>query len=251
MYPKTNKLLRHTLAAGALGFALRLVLYRVGFDDKNILSAAHPLHLVCLTLTAGMAVYLALALRGLKGSGDPAANFPASPLRSLLMLLAAAFTAFHALTVAREGAATMNLIRTALSFTAAIGMGLCALTPQRFSGLSTACRGIVCVFFAAEMLCRYQSWSGNPQLSDYTFQVFACALLALLSYQRLAFDTGLGKRRSLLWCCLMGLFLCLVCAAGPETRIFYLGGGGWAASCLCSILPPAEVPQEEAPDVPA
>lgn len=251
MNARTKKLFACTLGAGALGFALRLVLYRVGFDEKNILSATHPLHLACLALTAGVAVYLALAVRGLKGSGDPAANFPASPLRGILTLLAAAFTALHALTLSREADTAMNLLRTALSCTAAVCMGLCALTQKRFAALAAACRGIVCIFFAADMLCRYQTWSGSPQLPDYTFQVFACALLALLSYQRLAFDTGLGKRRSLLWCGLMGIFLCLVCAAGPETRVYYVGGAYWAAACLCSILPPAEAPQEEAPDVPA
>lgn len=251
MYLKTNKLLSHALAAGALGFVLRLVLYRVGFDEKNILSATHPLHLVCLVLTAFMALYLALAVRKLGGNNDPAANFPASASIRPGMLLAAGFTAMYALTLVREVSAPINLIRIVLAFAAAGSMALCALTPQRFSGLPTLCRGIICAFFAADMLCRYQAWSGNPQLPDYTFQVLACVLLALLSYQRLAFDTGLGNRRSLLWCCLMGIFLCLLCAAGPDRGIFYLGGACWAGSCLCTLLPPAEAVPEEEPDVPA
>lgn len=251
MSKKSLKLLVPTLGAGVLGFLLRLALYRFGFDEKNILSATHPLQLVCLALTAVMAVYLALSLRGLRGSSDPAANFPASPLRTLGMLLAACFTAYHALTLPQGVYIHLRLIRTVLAFGAAGCMGLVALIPQRFSGLAAICRGVVCTFFATDMLCRYQSWSGNPQLPDYTFQVFACALLALLSYQRLAFDTGLGKRRSLLWCCLMGLYLCLVCAAGPDSRMYYLGGACWAVSCMCSVLPPVEIPEEEMPDVPA
>ncbi len=248
MYAKTPNLLPHSLAAGILGFCLRLTLYRIGFDEKNILSATHPLQLACLALTALMAVYLWLNVRTLGEKSDSVAKFPASPLRALGFLAAACFTAFHALTLVREISVPLNLLRIALAFAGSISMGLCALPYRRFRGLRALCRGIVCAFFAIDMLCRYQSWSGNPQLPDYVFQVLACAALSLLSYQRLAFDTGLGKRRRLLFLCPMGLYLCLLCAAGPETRIFYLGGACWAASCLCSTQPAAKAKEEPGDD---
>lgn len=252
MYPKTTKLLIQTLAAGALGFALRLALYRFGFDEKNILSATHPLQLACLGLTVFMAVYLALTVRKLGGSAHPAGNFPASPLRTLGILAAACFTLLHGLTLTRDMAAPLSLIRTVLAFAGAVSMTLSVLIPKEFGWLRTICRGVVCVFFALDMLCRYQSWSGNPQLPDYIFQVPACVLLSLLSYQRLAFDTGLGSRRRLLLPCLLGMFLCLLCAAGPETQVFYLGGACWAGGCMCAVVPPTERQAKEEPgDVPA
>ena len=52
-------------AGGVLGLLLRSALYRSGFDDRGILSASHPMHLVCLALTAAMALYLAFQARKL------------------------------------------------------------------------------------------------------------------------------------------------------------------------------------------
>ena len=249
---KKYKLLIFSLSAGVLGFCLRLILYRTGFDERNILSATHPLQLACLGLTALMAVYLGLTVCHLGGSASPAGNFPGSPLRALGILTAACFTAFHALTLAGQVSDLLGLLRTGLAFLGAVSMALCVLSPKRLRRLRTLCRGIICVFFSADMLCRYQNWSGNPQLPDYFFQVLACAALSLLSYQRLAFDTGLGSRRKLLLLCLMGIYLCLLCAAGPETRVFYLGGACWAGCCMCAIVPPAEGNTKEEPgDVPA
>lgn len=252
MDPKTTRLLTHTLAAGALCMVLRLALYRFGFDEKNILSATHPLQLVCLALAVLMAAYLALTVRTLGGSASPAGNFPGSPLRTLGILAAACFTTIHALTLTRDISASLGLIRMVLAFAGAACMALSTLIPKDFRWLRTVCRGVVCVFFAVDMLCRYQTWSGNPQLADYIFQVPACCLLALLSYQRLAFDTGLGSRRKLLLLCLIGMFLCLICAAGPETQVFYLGGACWAGCCMCTLMPPEErCAKEEPGDVPA
>lgn len=248
MHSKTSRLLAFSLAAGILGCLLRLALYRFGFDEKNILSATHPLHLVCLALTGFMAVYLWLTVRKLGGSSDPLANFPASTLRITGTLAAACFMVFHATTLTREITAPLSLIRTCLAFVGAGCMALCVLKPTGSGWLHPLCRSIICAFFAVDMLCRYQNWSGNPQLPDYTFQVLACVLLALTSYHRLAFDTGLGNRRGLLFSSLMGIYLCLLCTAGPETRIFYLAGAFWAGSCMCTAIPPAEDPGQETSD---
>ncbi len=245
MNSKTSKLLRTVLGAGALGFCLRTVLYRVGFDEKNILSSTHPLHLICLALTVSVAVYLLREIRELDGSNDPAVNFPESPLRSLGIFVAACLIAVHSVTLARDVPSPLEAARMVLALGSALSMVLCALVPGRFQGLHNFCHGLISGFFALDMLCRYQNWSGNPQLPDYVFQVFACVLLALSSYHRLAFGTGLGKRQALLFCSLMGLFLCLVCVAGPDSRPFYLGGALWSGACMCTIQPPAEAIEED------
>lgn len=244
MKPKTSQLFSRTLAAGALGLCLRLALYRFGFDEKNILSSSHPLHLACLVLTVGVALCLALAVRKLAcGTGE---DFPNSLPRSAGALAAACGMLVHGLSLTPDS--SLSLARTVLAFGCALSMAICVIPGPRFHRLRTVCHGIICGFFALDMLCRYQAWSGNPQLPDYFFQVFACVTLALSSYHRLAFGTGLGKRRALVWCSLMGLYLCLVCAGGPETQPFYLGGACWAGVCMCTIQPPEE---EEQTDVPA
>lgn len=243
MNPKIKRMTETAFVAGLLGLCLRLILYRIGFDEKNILSASHPLHLACMVLTVLAAVYLAFSIRN---TGRK--HFPRSPLGRLGILAAACLTALHAFTLSRDSGDLMDKVRTVLAFAGAASMALCAL-PGMNRRLHTGALGIVTVFFALDMLCRYRAWSGNPQLPDYCFQIFACVLLSLCSYHRLAFATGLGKGRILFFCCLMSLCLCLLCAAGPETRVFYLGGACWAASCMCTIQPPAE--KQEESDVPA
>lgn len=237
--------LMFSLLAGALGFCLRTVLYRVGFDEKNILSSSHPLHLCCLGLTLLTAVYLLTALRKLGGSIDPVRNFPRSPLRSFSLFCAGCLLAVHCVSLLPDSRALPELLRTILALSSAFSLILWAFLPARFTTIPGLCPWLCCVFFMLNGLCRYSVWSGNPQLPDYVFQVLACVLLILTSYHRLAFGTGLGRRRKLLFCGLMSIFLCLMCAAGPEAPLFYLSGAFWAAACLCTFQPPADLNGEE------
>lgn len=240
MNAKIKKLLAAALGAGVLTLCLRLLLYRIGFDEKNILSSSHPLHLICLALAGFMALYLFFSVQNLGDCGIFKRDFPEHPLRTLSMFTAGCLTAYHGITVIREAGTLLALARAVLALGAFCSMILCGLMPRRLRTAHQLCRGIITAFFALDMLCRYRSWSGNPQLPDYVFQIFACALLSLCSYHRLAFDVSLGKRRVLLWCSLMALYLSLVCVSGPDTRLFYLGGAFWAASCICNAEPSAK-----------
>jgi peptidoglycan/LPS O-acetylase OafA/YrhL len=241
---KIKRLTEITMGAGLLGHCLRLLLYRIGFDEKNILSSSHPLQIACLALTLLTAVYLAFSLR--RPGNTPAKNPPRFLLVRLGMLAAAVLSVLHGLELTRKPGDLLDTARTALAFGGAVSMALCAL-PGTNRKLRAAGLGIITVFYALDMLCRYTDWSGNPQLPDYVFQVFACALLALTSYHHLAFDVEMGKRRTLLFCSLMGLFLCLLCAAGPDTRPFYLGGACWAGACMYAPDFSAKNEPEETP----
>ena len=240
MRSKTAKLLIPTLGTGVLTLGLRLYLYSVGFDHKNILSSYHPLHLICLGLAVVIALYLVLAVWKLDGSKHPRRNFPAHPLRNLATLAAGCLIAVHGIALLKEATAILPRIRAGLALAAAGSMLLSPFVPRKKPLPQCLLHGIITIFFCVDMLCRYRSWSGNPQLPDYIFQIFACIGLCLCSYHRLAFDAELGKRRMMLWCSMMGLYLCVACVSGPETQIFYLGGALWAGSCLCSPKPPVD-----------
>ena len=240
MHKQTAKLIFPALGAGVLTLGLRLHMYKVGFDHKNILSSYHPLHLICLGIAILMALYLALAVRKLNGSKHPRRNFPAHPLRDLATIAAGCLMAMHGIALFQEAAAILPRIRAGLALAAAGAMLLSPFVPRNKPTPQGLLHGIITVFFAVDMLCRYRDWSGNPQLPDYVFQIFGCIGLCLCSYHRLAFDVELGKRRMLLWCSMMGLYLCVACVSGPETEIFYLGGSLWAGSCLCTPKPPAD-----------
>lgn len=249
MGSKTKKLFCASLSAGVLTLLLRLQLYRVGFDQKHILSSSHPLHLICLVLAGIMAAALALGLKDLDESDHPNRSFPAHLLRSFAHLAAGCLMAAYGASLFRKAEAPLALIRAALSLAAAGSMVLCTLVSNRKPGLQCLFHGIITLFFALDMLCRYRNWSGNPQLPDYVLQILACLLLSLCSYHRLAFDVGLGRNRHFLWCSLMALYLSFGCVSGPETEIFYLGGAFWAASCVCSPKSPEKhLPEDVSPD---
>ena len=252
---------------GFLGLLLRALLYRIGFDDRGILSASHPLQLACLVLAAVVILYLALKSRSLPEYPDDQ-----SQLRFLLGLAAGCLLLLQGLTLYHQSTASPNLnhlfsgslptvrrvtallplSRCLLTALAGIAMAICGLPDAKNRSLSAVCHGAVCVVFAADMLGRYQSWSGNPQLPDYVFHVLAGVALSLSAYQSLALHTGLGKLRIHRFWCLSALFLCILCLAGPEPRAFYLSGACWALFCLLTPMPPqAREPEEEASDVSA
>lgn len=237
------------LGGGLLGLLLRGLLYRIGFDEKGILPASHPLHLACLVLTVVVLGYL--ALRAL-GAEEKQRELP--PVRLCLGLASGCFLLLHSLTLLRtlwvppvlRISGILPLLHWVLTAGAAIAMVVCVLLPKHFRNGSAVCHGIVCAAFAADMLGRYRAWSGNPQLPDYVFHVLAGVSLSLCTYQTLALHTGLGNTRLHRFFCTVGLFLCLLCLAGPEPRTFYLGGGLWSVVCLLTVLSP-----EEETDVPA
>ena len=221
-----------SLGAGVLGFLLRVILYRVGFDQRGFLPSSHPLHIACLVLTILTAGYLLFTVRKLGRIKNPQRNFPDHPLRTASALGAACLMVVYGVTALPESDSGLTLLRSIFALGAAVAMALQFPAFRRIPGLEVWRHGLVSVFFALDLLCRYQGWSGNPQLPDYTFQVFACIALTLTSYHRLAFSANLGKRRTMLFSSLMALFLCLVCTAGPDTPVFYLGGAFWSGSCL-------------------
>ena len=232
-------------AGGFLGLLLRSLLYRIGFDDRGMLSAFHPLQTATVILTLFMGVYLALTVR------KSPENTQAHPsLRLAAGFLAGCFLLFRTAATFRQMTGPLGACCVLLNILAAASMFLLPMAGnRRFPAL---CHGLVCAAYAADILNRYRDWSGNPQLPDYVLQIFACLLLSLCSYHLLAFDAGLGKRRFLLWCSLMAMYLSLACVSGPDTEIFYLGGTFWAAACICSADPPenslSETPAES--DIP-
>ena len=249
-----SKIRRSPLAiaagAGFLGFALRALLYRIGFDDKNILSASHPLHLICMVLTAAVAVYLVIyALR----SREQMQEHPRT--RFGLGLAGSYFTLIHSITLFSRGLPILELLHFSLAVASAVAMAVAVFPCLKDSRVHMVCHGIISVGFALDMLCRYQVWSGNPQLPDYCFHVLAGVALSLGAYHTLALFTGPAKPRAHRFCCLAGLYLCLLCLIGPDPWEFYLGGAFWAAACLLCPQPPVEEAAEDKPeeetDVPA
>lgn len=231
------------LAAGVAGMTARFLLYAAGPDNRGLLPSGHPLHILCWAAAVLAAVFLGVSLRKLDGLNGYERNFPASTLRGVATCAAAVCLLLAAFSSMGQTRDRLNAARLLLAFAGApclAAAGICRISGKRPSFLLYA---LVCVYFAAELVCRYRAWSGNPQLADYCFQLFACIFLMLTAYHRAAFAVGLGRRKAQLFCGLMAAMLCLYSMA--DAVPFYLGGVLWTASDLCALERPVESEPEE------
>ena len=222
--------------AGFVGFALRALLYRIGFDEKNILSSSHPLHLITLVLTVAVAGYLLFRLPKAAESGEAQGPWG----RFVAGLLGGYFLFLHGIALAGDLSGLLTVLNCAGALVGAGAMILCVFPPLKSQRVQMICHGLITVVFALDMLCRYRGWSGNPQLPDYVFHVLCSVCLSLCSYHRLAVDADLGKPRVHSFFCLMALYLCPLCLIGPEGWEFYLGGAFWAVACLFIPVTPTK-----------
>lgn len=222
---------------GLTGFALRLILYRVGFDEQGLLPRMHPLQLMCVLLVLGAALAGIFLLKVQKFDYRPA-RFLNPWGRTLLApavsaaLIAHAYRLYAASLQPSIAPAVMDSLywaRLVLALGAAAAVAAILWMNVRKPGISLFLHCVVCLFFTVDMLCRYQYWSGNPQLADYLLQVFACVCFTFCSYSRMAFWGQIHNPRLHGLAGYLGLVLGLVCAAGPDTPIFYLGGACWSA----------------------
>ena len=235
--PKIFTLLFSGLFSGLLGCVLRVILYRTGFDEKGFLPLNHPLHLICCVLAAATAVWLAIQLKTMK-KRDFRPGAAAGVCRVLGGILAGGLLAYSALGFFREGSGVLPRVRAITAVLAAVSMPLSIFVPREAKLPRLAGRVLITLFFLLDMLVRYQDWSGNPQLPDYVFQVLALVCLCLCSYHRLAFCTGIGKRKVHVFFSIMAMCLCLMSLVGPEPWPFYLSGALWAGAGMCTLTPP-------------
>ena len=244
------------LAAGLAGILLRVLLYQFGPDDRGLISQTHPLHMVCLAIALGVGVYLALSVRNTGSSNDYRDNFPANrQMRSSVIVVPACFLV-SAFATAEAALDRVDTAWTVMSFAVVPCMAYtlyCQMTGKRSFFLFHT---VICLYFAVDMICRYRFWSGNPQLADYTFHLFACASLCLTAYYRTAFDVGMGSRRMLLFMGMMSVFFCMLSFVGPESFSTgpdqlsrYVGGALWAAASMCTQTLPRrrQQPAQEGP----
>lgn len=236
-----------TLGLGVLGLLLRWLLYRVGVDEKGLLMSAHILEILLWVLTAAVAALIIATVWKLDGSNRYADNFSAS-VESAGGAFILAIGIFITLLGDGEAFTTLDKIRKAAGYLSVVSLimaGIC-----RFQGRRPffAYHSLTCVFFAVYMVSRYQAWSGDPQLQDHVFNLFACVTLTLFAFYQAAFDVGSGKRRMQLAMGLLAVYSCLVVLANTEHWLLYLAGAVWTVTNLCSLTPVPRRQREKGQD---
>ena len=176
---KTKNLPFLVFGAGLAGILLRVALYAVGADQRGLISNFHPLHLLCLLLTAATGVYIALTVRKADISGQ---IVPAGKGAIVLPVLTTVWFLANAFTAIEQSHDRFDAIRAGLAFAAVPCFLLTGYSQYKQAKPFFGLHGVITLFFAIDMICRYRLWSGNPQTVDYIFHLFACVFLMLTAY---------------------------------------------------------------------
>lgn len=233
-----------TLGAGGLGFALRLWLFATGVDEKGLLVAGHPATVLSFLLSAAMmAVLFLYTVKIPKLSYGEA--FPGSVWAAVGNWIAAAGILIVDTTELVTVADAMTAVCFAAGLAAAaslVYLGICRLRQKHPSMFF---HSAITVYMVLHLICQYRSWSPEPQLQAYCFQLFASVLLMLAVYHRTALTAKEGSCRWFLFCNQAALFFCCL-SLQEESRLFYLTMGAWMALDGMAIPQPQ---QEEITDV--
>ena len=202
-----------TLAAAVLGFALRLWQLRQGRDENGLWlgGSASVLALLALCVIAIVVFWLLSRRAAPRAAYD--GNFApgmASGVGCLAALLPAVQLVWHGLCRARG----------------------------RVPGLLAGC--VVVAWLVARIIGDFKSWSTDPAVLDYCFQLFGllCAMLGL--FHASGFSADRGKRRITLFWSMTGVFFCAISLAdGGLTACLTYGGLAAALlqNAICLTMP--------------
>jgi len=235
---KTAFLVPAVLLLAAAAWALRRELYAVAVDEKNLLVANHPLELALWAVVLAGTALIGLTVRKLDGSCVYEDNFQPSALAGLGHFLMAYAIGMMVLLNDFQGSDRIALIQRVLGIVAVPGLLWGGISRMRGKKPFFLIHGVLCLFLLLNIISRYQSWSGNPQLQDYVFELLAAVALILFSYHCAAFEAGIGKRRGLLAAGLLAVLLCGGALADAENPGLYAGGAVLAMTNLCRLDPP-------------
>ena len=244
---KSNQLILLPLLCGGVGALLRLWHYGTGLDGENLLKAFHPAGILVLLLTAAVLGVLFWLSRGAVGHGKYLTQFPACPIAAAGSFAAAAGILITAM---------ITLVRREDAFYLLAGLfGIAAAGSLVFTGICrlNGCRPgfvfhtLVCIYFVVRLLSRYQSWSADPQLHDYCFQLLATVCAMLFSFHRASLDLKIASRRRLILLGLWGSYFCFLATVHTDALWLYLGCGIWMATNLGSLENAFPTPTEDTP----
>lgn len=216
------------VALGGVLLDLRLRLYWVAVDEKNLLLPGHPLSwAMWAVMTAAIVLALTAALR----TEEAKALTAASPLAALG---AGLFALAICLTVMGMDVSPNLLGRLCMAFgwLSVPCLGYTAYTHAAGKKPFYGCFCVVCLFFALYLVQNYQLWSSNPQLQDYVFPMLAGVMATLFAYQNAALTLGCGSRRMWLTTGLLAVCFGIAGMDGIPELFLYAAIAGWALTGL-------------------
>lgn len=242
---KFNQLPLFTLLCGGIGCLLRLWLYGAGLDEDGLLAANHPAGILVLILAALTAGLLLWFLRHFHTHGKYTRQFPPSIPGAAGSFAAAVGLLLTAMIALVRHEAAFSLLTGILGIAAAAAMaftGLCRIKALRPSFLFHT---ILCLFFVLRLISQYQTWSADPQLHDYCFQLLATVCAMLFAYHQAALDLKSTDRRPLVITGLLGTFFSCLSLVATDDALFYASLAVWMITNLGELDISPKTPRED------
>ena len=227
MNKNQNRLPLIMAAMGGVLLVLRLLLYTVAVDEKNLLVSGHFLLVVIWALGA---VCLALAVFAALKTAERsrmAVTSPAAAVGDGALALAIGISLAWMRPVSLLEMATM-----AFGGMAVLCLGYGAYCRARGKQVFFGCFCVVCVYLALHLVGSYRAWSSNPQLQDYVFSMLACVAMTMFAYQNAALDVGIGSRRMWVASGLTAVCFGIAAVCGGNAKVMYFAGAVWALTTL-------------------
>lgn len=224
-----------TAGLGLLALILRLALFRLGRDEKNLLISGHPLGLLVWAVTGAAVLLILFSVWRLYGSSRYDHNFsPSVPAAVGAFALAGGIVVCVAFSSTGQ---RLDLLRNICGLLAAPALVWAGI--RRYQGKRPffLLHGLACLFLMLYTVSHYQPWSSRPQIQNWFFSMSGMLFLSLFAYYQTAFDVDMGKRRMQLASGLLAVFFCTAAMAGEPDVPLYLGGAVWALTNLCSLTP--------------
>lgn len=178
-----------------------------GEDSKGLLAVGHPGKLLSWLLLAAVIGILCFALKERQ-----VYYFSPTPLSAVSMLsftVGYGFTAWKLLSQPAQTLAVSAGILAAVSALCALALTFAMYRKLRLHPL-VYCPAVV--FLMLFLVCRYQQWSGEPELLRYLFPMLSVVGLLLTSYHRAALASDkkgilpyLLLSRGTIFCCIAAI----------------------------------------------
>ena len=212
---------------GGVLLALRLRLYIVAVDEKNLLMD-HWLSPVIWAVAGLTLVYGVICALGTKEMGCLAVTGPIAALGDGLFAL----TMVLSLLAMDKSASVLETVRMALGWISAASLLWAGVCRAKGKPVFFGCFCVIGAFFALYLVGTYRSWSASPQLQDYVFSMAALVGVTLFAYQNAALAVGIGSYRVWLASAMLTIAFGLAAVYGGSPMLLYFGPAVWTLTGL-------------------
>lgn len=226
-----------TTLCASLGLVCLIVrqwLLSTGSDSKGLLIAGHPGIFLSWLFLAAVVCLLRFSLRQRQ-----IYHFSPTVLSAVSMLLFVIGYSVSAFQLLSTRAQTLSVIAGILAILSALCSLLLAFAMYRKLRLHPLVYCPSALFLMFFLVCRYQQWSGEPELQRYLFQMLSVVSLMFTAYHRAALEADRKGARPYLLLSRAAIFFCIAAIPGS------LYGALYGCSAVALLLDGFTVKQGE------